>query len=410
MSHTLERKRWLIIISMVLVLAVVPLLTACDDDDETTSATSQPTTTTSAQSTNTQPTTVTPTDKPVKIGVVAPWSGPSAMMGTFYVDQAIKVIEKQLEDMGGILGGRPVEFVRCDMGNITAGAVSCAEKLVTKDNVSALAVGGVGTSSVMAIADVAAEEKVLYASVCPVWKVPEYTVVCSMSILSTVEDPVRLLLEVVTPRPKTAGLMTFNEPDSRRSWDTVRQRLEAAGIEVVYEEYVNHDVVDFSPYLTKIKYEDPDYLIVSLDSAQYMAIAKQIMDLGGWGDIHMAAYGTASAAARMPGAQGWIVMTSWDLSKTDPESIKFKEDFKAVNGKLPTDMHVYFYITLWTAIHAIEQAGTDDPEAIGRFARSGNLEFDTPMGRATFGTDGNNSLRNIFVQIQKGGVYVPFPQ
>jgi len=111
----------------------------------------------------------------------------------------------------------------------------------------------------------------------------------------------------------------------------------------------------------------------------------------------------------MPGAEGWVVATAWHPSQDDPVSLQFKEDFEAVNGKSPQDLHVYFYNTLWTAIHAIELAGTDDPVDIARAARSGSLEFDTPMGKAHFDTNGESDLRNVYVQIQKGGVIVPFP-
>ena len=88
---------------------------------------------------------------------------------------------------------------------------------------------------------------------------------------------------------------------------------------------------------------------------------------------------------------------------------KFKEDYEAANGKLPIDMHAYFYNAIWAAIYAIELAGTDDPEAIAQAARSGNLEFDTPSGRAHFGPDGHSGLGHSFIQIQDKAL-VPYQQ
>jgi len=178
---------------------------------------------------------------------------------------------------------------------------------------------------------------------------------------------------------------------------------------VVYKEFIDQNVTDLSPYLTKILYEDPDCLFLVLGTGQFMAVAKQITDLGGWGDMKVAAIGTASSAIGMPGADGWILMTAWHPSKDDPESVKYKEDYEAVNGQLPSDLDVYFYNCLWTAIHAIELAGTDNREDIAQAARSGNLEFDTPMGRQHLGPDGVSILRQMYVQIQEDGVVVPFP-
>ena len=110
----------------------------------------------------------------------------------------------------------------------------------------------------------------------------------------------------------------------------------------------------------------------------------------------------------MSGAEGWIVVTAWDPSKSDPQSVQFKENFEVVTGKMPTGEHIYPYITLLTAVKAVEQAGTDDPEGIAQFAHSGNLEFDTPMGRQHIGTNGMSTLRQMYVQFQDGEV-VPYP-
>jgi len=409
-------KQWLILtVGLMLLLMTMLLLAACDDDDETeepTTTTSQATATTSARPTSTQLTTATASDKPVKIGVLSAWTGPLAMMGLFYTDPIIKVVEKQVEAMGGILEGRPVKFVRYDSGGQTAKAIGGAKKLLMDDKVSVLAIGGSSPAEASAVADVAEEEKVLFACVTPILDVAdrEYTVVCSISSQVSYEDPARLILELMIPRPQTAGFLSYEDPEMIELYDELRQKLEAAGIEIVYEEYVTVGTMDFSPYLTKVKYADPDVIHVVMDAGQYLAIAKQITELGGWGDIKLSVYGLASPAAHLPGAEGWFVISPWHPSLDDPESLKFKESFEAVNGRLPTDLHVYFYNTLWTAIHAIELAGNDDPVEVAKAARSGNLEFDTPMGRAVYGTDGNNGLRNIFVQIHEGGVMVPLAE
>jgi len=394
------------ILLLVLTL-IVPLLTACgsdDDDDETTSAADQATTSASSAA-------QTAGGEPVKIGVLTSWSGPTALSGSFYVDNAIKVIEKELDDMGGILGGRPVEFVRYDTAGMTAEAMIGAEKLITKDNVCVLTIGGVSTAEGLVIADVAEKEKVLFASAMPLADVAEreYTVICTISLDSVVEDSAKLILELLNPKPQTAAIMTFNQPSSRDMARRWKELLEDGGVEIVYEEYIAPDIVDLAPYVTRIKYEDPDCLLASLQVSQFIAIAKEIVGLGGWGDTQVIGFGTATSVRNMPGGVGWIIQSPWHPSKDDPESVRFKEVFEDTNDRSPTDMHVYMYNTLWTAIHAIELAGTDDPVDIARAARSGNLEFDTPMGRDIIGTDGNNNLRNMYVQIREDGSLVPYP-
>jgi len=407
------RRYLVILVALSLLVLLMPACGDDDDDDKTTLVTSQATTTMSAQPPSAQPTNTTTSDEPVKIGVLTAWTGPAAMAGTYFTDTTIKTVEKQVEEMGGILGGRPVEFVRYDTAGQVAGAIAGARRAVL-DGISVLTVGGATPAEFAAMIDVAEEEKVFYVSVnaTPANAHIEdlkYTVEANMSYQTIVDDAVDFVLEVAAPRPDTVGIMTFNDPDSHDLVDNWKKGFEPAGIEVVYEQYINRDVLDLSPYLTKLKHADPDYSIASLDTSQFMAIAKQIEELGGWGDMQMIAFGTASAAVGMPGAEGWILIVPWHPSMGDPASTKFKEDFEAVNGRLPTDMHVYFYNSLWTAIHAIELAGTDDPMEIARAARSGNLEFDTPMGRAHFDTAGHSGLRNMYVQVRDGEV-VPFSQ
>ena len=46
-------------------------------------------------------------------------------------DQIIAVVEQQVKDMGGILGGRQVEFVKGDDGGVIAQAVAQADKAGT---------------------------------------------------------------------------------------------------------------------------------------------------------------------------------------------------------------------------------------------------------------------------------------
>jgi len=397
-----------LLILMVLSLVVV-LVSACGGDDNDSDASFTTSQTTTAMSTPLA--TTTTGGEPVKIGVLTAWSGPAAMAGPFFADTSIKTVEKQVEDMWGILGGRPVEFIRGDTGGQVAGAVSAAIKLITNDNVSALAVGGASPAEMTAISELAEEERVFFSCANSIVGIEdlEYTVEANMSSQASANELTDFLLELATPRPDTVGFLNWNDPDQRALVDHVKQNLEDAdaGIETVYDEYLDPSIMDLSPYLTQIKHADPDYIFVSIDTSQFMAMAKQIMELGGWGDIKVITVGTASSSIGMPGAEGWFVITSWHPAKDDPASVKFRENFETVNGRTPTDMHVYFYNAIWTAVQAIEQAGTDDPVDVARFARSGNLEFDSPMGRAHFDTDGHSGLGNMVLQIQDGTM-VPF--
>ena len=96
--------RKLAVMFMAIVL-LLPPMAGCGDDDEAT-----PT------AFDTSSDTVTPTvsKEPVKIGAISSWSGPTGLSGVYYADQVIELLEKQVNEAGGVLGGRPIEFVKCD--------------------------------------------------------------------------------------------------------------------------------------------------------------------------------------------------------------------------------------------------------------------------------------------------------
>jgi branched-chain amino acid transport system substrate-binding protein len=278
--------------------------------------------------------------------------------------------------------------------------------------VSALVFGGTSTAQCMAVSDYAAESKVLFVSIAPLEDTAErkFTLEATIPRRCIVDDVIKLTTEEL--KLKTVAILgrtdEFTTGTVMPGW---KKGLEAAGIKVVYSEAPEAGTQDFTPYLTKIKYYDPDVFLLQQSSEESMAIAKQIMELGGWGHTQVVAQSNSLAASKMPGAKGWLIMVLWHPALDTPESVKFKEAFQAANGKLPDTNHLFYYLGLWTAIQAIELAGTaEDTEAIALAARSGNLEFDTPVGRAHYNTEGDSGLSGTFVQVQEGGTTVPFKQ
>jgi hypothetical protein len=88
---------------------------------------------------------------------------------------------------------------------------------------------------------------------------------------------------------------------------------------------------------------------------------------------------------------------------SNPGAVKFEQDFKAAYGRIPNSSQVYFYNPLWTAINAINLAGTDtDLEKIAQTARSGKLEWDTPIGRAHYAEDGSAGLYLSIAHVENG--------
>jgi len=335
------------------------------------------------------------------------------MSGVGYADPIIQVVEKQVKDRGGILGGREVKFFKYDNRASVAEAQAGARKLVDDDGVVALTLGGVSAAEAEAVAAFAEEYGVLYTPFSPIKGIE--TMKFIVSAIPGREQCVARYLDfaIKIAKAKTIGFLAIDFADAHERVRMTKEGATAAGIEVVYEQYAAAETTDFSPYLTKLKYVNPDAVIMESSTAEFfMSVAKQITELGGFGNIKVCCLSTAEAAKAMPGADGWYTSTLWYPAMKTPGSVKFVTDYKAMHGREPSATGVYFYMSLWSAIYAIDLAGTDtDRVAIAQAARSGKLEWDTPLGHGQWGTDGKSNLSYILTRVEnKQMVDVTIPQ
>jgi len=404
-----------ITLALVLVLIVL-ILTACGKEKGYTTTPVPPSATASTATPTPSPTTsptLTPAG-PVKIGVIAPWSGPMAMSGMI-IDQIIGVVENQLNNMGGILGGRQVQFVRGDDRGAVAESVAQAKKLIEDDKVTILTVGGISAAHFTAVSDVAEELKVPYVALASTYGVADkkYSacLFAQQTALGRVAD---FVIDVI--KPKTVAFLGYDAIDSRNVLNGVegvvgaRDRWKANGIDIVYEQFFPQDSMDLSPYLTKIKYMNPDLLVTYLNNVgQAVTLNKQITELGGWGSIKYycaAESGSTKAATTIPSALGTYVVVMWLPGSDEPGMKAFEDAFTQKYGRLPTPELTYFYNCFWTAIKAIELAGTDEPEQVAQALRSGNLEWDSAWGPLRIPLDGKGIVNAMVAQVQEGGKLV----
>jgi len=351
-------------------------------------------------------TTPTPTaSEPVKIGAITSWSGPVAMAGLL-ADQIIKLVEKQVKDMGGTLGGREARIVRYDNSSSVAQAVAGAKKLYYDDKVSALVFGGTTGTEIEAVANTAEDLKILFVAFGygPWLASKKYTISPGIGREEIVQQWVGLTSKMLKAR--TVAFLAADLSDNRARVEITRQRLESIGIKTVFEQYTPAETTDYTSYLTKLKFVKPEVLVLENTNPGFsVTVAKQITELGGLGDTKVLAL-SAESAASLPGADGWYVLLPWLASLDYPGAVKFRNDFKAMYGRLPSSTDVYFYNCLWTAIYAIELAGTDtDLVTIAQAARSGKLEWDTPMGRAHFTAEGSAGLQFTVAHVEGGKLF-----
>ncbi len=89
-------------------------------------------------------------DEPVKIGSLMEFTGELSEFGTL-MDQGVMLAATQVNEAGGVLGGRQIEVVSEDAGTTDVTAVDAARKLADVDSVSAI-VGPLRSSHTQAVA------------------------------------------------------------------------------------------------------------------------------------------------------------------------------------------------------------------------------------------------------------------
>jgi len=373
------------LLGLLLVLVVVlPVLYACDDNDD--NKTNDVTAAKTTEPTATQPATAKPSGEPIKIGVIYDISGPGSAYWPMNFQAAEVARDVMYAQYGGVLG-RPVEFVTCDMKSVTSNCTSCARKLVDIDKVTAVIFGGYVTAHSLAVADVTDPAKVLF----PVFTTPEPVFYTDYKYVvlnkGRVEPRIKFTAEAIISElaPHTVGFLAADDPGYRAQATQLKDYLKAAGVKTVSEQYFVLDTKDFSPYLTRIKYEKPDVLVTYINYNHAQSVYKQIEELGGWGNIvHFAA--TASAVITQligaPGCQGTYAYMEWIPGLDTPGSITFQQAFLDSKGKIPDPIQAHAYTAAMIAMLAIEKAGTTDREKVALAAKW--LDWESPAGRMTY--------------------------
>ena len=413
-------KRWsiaLVVLSLLILLlpacgggggeeTATPTVTSTPTGTITSTATPSSTVTSTATPSPTATSAATPTatsTEPVKIGAVNTWTGPGAPAG-YLADQMINLVEEQVKNQGGILGGRMVKFIRADDGGKVAQESAITTKLILDDKVSIVALGGVSGAHSTAISDACEELKMPYAAYTTVANVEDrkYTIEL-YGHGPAIKSHLGFLINVL--KPKTWAFLAKDDEPAHVEMEGIKSGLDAQGINLVYGQYFSLDTVDFSQYLTTVKYKNPDVLVSFVLTEHALNINKQIMDLGGWGNIKHYGSSPASAAGnviKQPAALGSYTAVLWLPGSDDPGMKAFGDDFQKKYGRLPSPEYAFFYNSCWVAIEAIKLANSDDPAEIAKALRSGNLSLDSAYGPMRIPTNGDADMTQMVAQVQAG--------
>lgn len=323
-------------------------------------------------------------DQPLRIGLIATYSGPYADYGRQFDAGAALY----LKEHGGKIAGRPVEIIRKDApGAAPDTAKRMAQELVVRDKVDIIS-GLDFSPNAYAVAAVATQAKV-----------PAIVMNASSSAITTSSPFVaRLSFTVQQVSAPMAQWMVRNgikeaytvvaDYASGTDSDTAfTQAFEAAGGKVVGRLRTPMNNPDFSAYVQRIKDAKPQSVFFFFPSGVMPPAFLKVWKERGMDEAGIKLFATGEATddsfleATGDAALGLVTSHHYSYGHSSTKNQKFVKDFEAEFGaKLRPN---YFAVTAYDALAAIDLAltktGGDTTGAKVMEALKG-LKFESPRG------------------------------
>lgn len=345
----------------------------------------------------------------IKIGYIGPLSGDGAVYGE--TEKAgLEIALKEINNKGGI-DGRLIQVIYEDDLIDPKMAVSAAKKLIEIDKVVALLV--CTSDSSFAVKPITEENKVLLltggAFNSQLFKDGEYI----FGFWPTSEKTAVDLADFLIKKYNKVAIISSNVGDNIEIHDYFIEKFQKLGGEVVASEKASWDEADYSSYLTKIKAQSPEALVINAyGDFIAVAIVQDMIKLG----IDLPIYGnyafSGGAFREVLGesVEGVIFVDAPSLNNPDnPKGMVFLKKLEQLYPNYISDWEAATrYDVLYLLVQAIEKVGTDT-ETIKNYLH--NLGgFEGVLGTFYFGEHGEFiGVGNEFKQIKNGQV-VPYKE
>ncbi len=339
--------------------------------------------------------------KPIKIGLIMPYSGQFADAAT-QMDNAIKLFVKQ---NGDTVAGRKIEFIRKDTGGIAPDvARRLAQELVVRDGVDILA-GFVLTPNALAAGDISNQAKkfmvVMYAAT---------------SIITT-KSPYMARVSLTTPQLNSAlGTWAATKHGVKKVYSMVSDfgpgldaegaftaAFKDAGGEVIGQVKMPVANPDFSAFVQRARDLNPESIYIWVPGgAQPGALGKALSERGidaqkttVMGQLEV----TDDSALKSLGdaALGIITAGHYDPTHKSAKNEAFVKAFNAEYNRNPE----YFSIGGWDGMQLIYDVlkktnGNTDAQAMIDAAKG--MSWESPRGQISIDPDTRDIVQTVYIR------------
>lgn len=345
-------------------------------------------------------------EKPLKVGVLSPLSGPIAAYGQDQVN-AVNMAVEEINAAGGLLGRKLVVQVEDDEKKPEL-AASLTQKLIN-DGVDVI-IGGMSSSSTMAGGPIANRAEVIMISP---WSTNPKAAEGDWVFRACFSDEFQgkimanyMVKNLGCKRP--AMLLDVGDEGSKGQGTVVDKTLKELGVPLItIESYTSGDK-DFRAQLTKIKGLNPDCLVTpnyygedALIRVQMKELGLDIPTIGGDGNDAPEFFTIAGEAAN-----GFLMTTHYAPDDPRPVVQEFRKKYEAKFGEVPRSTAALSYDAVMLYKMAVEKAGTTDKYKV-REALAGLKDVTTLVTAPTFSMDPTGTgIKALAVVRAVGGNWV----
>lgn len=335
----------------------------------------------------------------VKVGLLHSLTGSMAISEEAVRDAEVLAI-KEINESGGVLGAQ-IEYVEEDGASDPSTFAIKAEKLIDEDKVATV-FGCWTSSSRKAVKSIFEDYNNL------LWYPVQYEgMESSANIVYTGAAPNQQIVPAIDYLVEQGYskffLMGSDYVFPRTANEIVKAQLEAAGCEVVGEEYADMSQTDFASIISKIEASGCDVIINTLNGTGNVSFFKQMAEKNYTAEDYMTmSFSIAEEEVATIGAnilEGHMVSWNYYQTTDTPENEAFVAAYKAAYGeeRVTSDPveAAYDAVYLWKA--ACEAAGSFDVDAVKEAIASGDISFNGPEGTITI--DGENQHCSKTVRI-----------
>ncbi|ROQ90224.1 ABC transporter substrate-binding protein [Desulfosoma caldarium] len=343
----------------------------------------------------------------VKIGLLAPLTGPAAADGAS-VNNAVQLAVEKVNKGGGLLG-KHVELVVYDDRADGKEAVGLAQKLIQQDRVVGVVGGSYSTPS-RAVAPIFQEEGIPFIAAYAVH--PDITTAgdyCFRNgFLGMVEGRGAAYVAVNKLKAKKIALLVSDNDFGRTLAAGFKEYLakNAPSVELVYEQAYPFKEQDFKPYLASIKEKSPDLIFASGYYFQTGPIVSQARELGITATIFGEEGADSPKFLEIAGkaAEGFLIVTNLNRDDPRPEVQEFLKVYRERYRIEPDMVGASAYDAFMILCDAIRRAGSTDGPAVKKALGATN-NFNGLTGTIQGFTTNGEVVKDVQVQIVKDGAF-----